>query len=288
MRPTRVVKEPKIDPLRSALLDAFQGMQQAKQKAARAKREFSRARTPDTRKRARRLLVAALGDLRTSTLAQEVAVANLRRSLSPLGRAQLEDVLARLNRTLDHYSEVSQLFDEHASAYDGARHRYAREREALGRRARVPLKFDALLADLEAALSERDKALTSVHAAHRRTLEALSKAFAAGDEHSQRPTPSNRLRREEALSRARRLFGDAERSTQNLARALSAWFEADKQFSLAISALEAARGFAEIQRLQLCALDMLRASARLSLATIVTDEALASVTGILAEVRALK
>ena len=288
MKPQRVVKSSHVAPLRTALLDACQRMQNAKEKAERAKGEFARARQGEARKRARRSLVSALGDLRTATLVQEVAVADLRRALSPIGRARLDQVLERLGPTLDHYTQVSHLYEEHSAAYDSARARYLREREALGARARVPPRFDALLIDLEDALAERDKALTEAHKAHSKTLDALSAAFAAGDEHSRRPTPSNRLRREDALARARTTFAEGERKTHGLARALTRWFEADKDFALAISALEAARGFAEVQRLQLYALDMLRASARLSLASIVTDEALASVTAVLTEVRGLQ
>ncbi|HKZ58923.1 MAG TPA: hypothetical protein VJ547_03615 [Candidatus Thermoplasmatota archaeon] len=288
MNPPPPTKEARLEELRGNLLDSSEQMQNAKGKASRAKAEFARARGPDGRRRARRALVSALGDLRSATLAQEVARAALRRDLSHAGRAAFDDLLERFDRTMEHYGEVSRLFEEHSAAYDSARARYREEREWVGRQSRIPHRFDVFLSDLEEALTLRDKALTDAHRAHRRTLEILSKAFAASDEHQRRPTPSNKIRRDEALARARSTFADAERQTQGLARALSRWFEADKTFTLGISALEASRGFAEVQRLQLFALQMLRANARLSLASIVTDEALSQVTDVLAEVRGLK
>lgn len=288
MTPPPATKEARLETLRSDLLEASEQMQNAKGKGARAKAEFGSARGPEARRKARRQLVAALGDMRSATLAQEVARASMRRELSPLGRATFEEVLARFDRTMEHYGDVSRLFEEHSAAYDNAQARFREERELAGRQARIPHRFDVFLQDLEEALRLRDKSLTDAHRAQRRTLEALEKAFAAYDEHQRRPTPSNRIRRDEALARSRSTFAEAERHTQGLARALSRWFDADKTFALAISALEAARGFAQVQRLQLFALEMLRANARLSLASIVTDEALTQVTKVLGEVRRLK
>lgn len=279
--------EAKLEGLRNALLEASNELNAARTKAAREKEAFLKAAGAEAKSRARRAVERALGGLRAATLGYEAATTNLRRELSPAGRAPLDEVLSRLTRQMERYEEVSRLNDEVSAAYESARSRYREVRASLGK-ARVPLKFDEQLARLEAALTDRDKSLAGVHRAHRKTLDALGAALGAADDHQRRATPSNKLRRDESLSSARGAFAEAERKTSELTRALAKWFEADKAFGLAVAALGAARASEEVQRLELRALDLLRASARLSLASIITDEALGRLVATIGEVKLLR
>lgn len=287
MNPPPPTHEAKLEGLRNALLEASNELNAARSKAAREKEAFLKATDADAKARARRAVERALGNLRTATLEYEAATTNLRRELSPAGRAALDEVLSRLTRQMERYEEVSRLNDEVSAAYESARRSYREVRASLGK-AHVPLKFDNQLAHLEAALTDRDKALAAAHIAHRKTLDALGAALGAADEHQRRGTPSAKLRRDQAWASARGAFAEAERKTSELTRALAKWFEADKQFGLATAALGAARASTEVQRLELRALDMLRASARLSLASIITDEALGRLVATIGEVKLLR
>jgi len=287
LTPAPVSRESRLESARVALLAASEALADGRNRATRAKNAFVRARGAEPKKRARRQVEDALAELRAVTLEYEAASFNLRRELTPAGRRALDELLRRLSSHGARYEDASRLFAEVSAAYESARAHYARERAALGR-ARVPPKFDAVLTKLETALSARDKSITSAHGAHRETLERLREAIAAQDEFSRKPHAATRERRNATWDAARTAFAQSECRTEDLADALDSWFEADKEFGLAVAALEATRGIPQVHRLEVRALDMLRASARLTLASILTEEALGALAATIGEVKLLR
>lgn len=229
----------------------------------------------------------ALGDLRTATLEYEAAIFHLRRALSPPGRKALDDLLRRLARRGERYEGASRVLADATAAYESARAHYARERAALGR-AKVPPKFDELFAHLESALAGRDKSIAGAHAAHRETLKRLREAMRTHEIFTRKPLGGTRVARDAAWASARAAFAESERRTADLTDSLELWFQADKEFGLAIAALEASRGVPQVHRLEVRALDMLRASARLTLASVLTDEALGALAATIYEVKLLR
>ena len=270
-----------------ALLAATEALSDARNRAARAKHSFVRARKAEEKKRARRSVEEALGDLRAATLEYEAATYHLRRAVAPGARRALDELLRRLARRDERYEETSRILAEATAAYENARGQYARERAALGR-ARVPPTFDEVFARLESALAGRDKAIAEVHAAHRETLTRLRAAMNAHDTYARKPAADGRAARDAAWAEARAAFADSERRTASLTDSLDRWFEADKEFGLSVAALEARRGVPEVHRLQVRALDVLRASARLTLASVLADEAMGALAATIGEVKNLR
>ena len=279
--------EAKLEASRNALLAAAEALADGRNRAQRARHNFVRAKGAEGKRKARRPVEDALGELRSATLEYEAASVNLRRVLSPAGRRALDEVLGRLARQSARYDEASQTYAEAAAAFESARAHYAKERAAMGR-AKVPPKFDEVLARLEHALGRRDKAIAAAHLGHRETLRRLREAMSAHDEFTRRPAGDARDRRGAAWDSARAAFAESERRTAELTASLEQWFEADKEFGLAIAALEATRGIPQVHRLQVRALDMLRASVRYTLASIVTDEALGALSATMGEVARLR
>jgi hypothetical protein len=287
VKPVAVPGASRLETRRKALLTASETLFDAKNRAARAKYAFVRATGAEAKRKARKLVEEALSDLRVATLEYQAATFNLRRELTPDGRKVLDDLLARLERRVARYEEASRRFAEVSAAYESAREHYMRERAALGR-SRVPPGFDALLAKLESALAARDKSIALAHGAHRETLGRLEEAMSAHDQFTRKPNASTRLRRNAAWDAARRAFGESDRHTGSLTDALEGWFEADKDFSLQVAALEATRGIPQVHRLEARAFDMLRASARLTLSSILTDEAAQALAATMGEVKLLR
>jgi hypothetical protein len=287
VKPVAVPGASRLETRRKALLSASENLSDAKNRAARAKYAFVRAGGTEGKRKARKLVEEALGDLRIATLEYQAATFNLRRELTPDGRRVLDDLLSRLDRQVARYEEASRRFAEVSAAYESAREHYMRERAALGR-SRVPPGFDRVLTKLESALAARDKSIALAHSAHRETLSRLDDAMGAHDGFTRRPNASTRQSRNSTWEAARRAFGDSERHTIALTDALEGWFEADKEFSLQVAALEATRGIPQVHRLESRALDMLRASARLTLSSILTDEAAQALAATMGEMKLLR
>jgi hypothetical protein len=279
--------EKKLERARGALLDASEALSDARNRAGRAKHLFVRASGAEGRRTARKDAEDALRELRIATLEYEAASVNLRRLLSPEGRKAFDDIRRRLAVQGARYDEASRSYAEVQAAYESARANYMRERAALGR-SRVPPRFDEVLAQLESAHAGRDKAITAAHAAHRETLARLRTAITAHDEFTRKPLTAPRERRDAAWGDARGAFARAERATAELAASLDRWFDADTAFGLAVAALEATRGVPQVHRLEARARDMLRTSARLNLASILTEEAALALAGTIGEVKLLR
>ena len=277
----------RLDKARMALLDASEALSDARNRAGRAKHIFVRAKGAEARRHARETAEEALRELRIATLEYEAASVNLRRLLTPEGRRSFDDLRRRLAHQGARYDEASRSLADAQAAYESARANYMRERATLGR-SRVPPRFDEVLAQLESAHAGRDKAITAAHAAHRETLARLGTAIAAHDEFTLKPLSAPRERRDAAWGEARAAFAHAERRTAELAASLDRWFEADTHFGLAVAALEATRGLPQVHKLEARAREMLRTSARLNLASILTEEAALALAGTIGEVKLLR
>lgn len=280
-------EEKRLERARLALLDASEVLSDARNRAGRAKHLFVRASGAEGRRSARKSAEEALRELRIATLEYDAASVNLRRILSPDGRRALDLIGKRLALQGARFDEASRSYAEVQAAYESARASYMRERATLGR-SRVPPRFDEVLAQLESAHAGRDKAITAAHAAHRETLTRLRSAIGAHDEFTRKPLTAPRERRDAAWADARAAFAHAERRTADLAASLDRWFEADTAFGLAVAALEATRGVPQVHRLEARARDMLRTSARLNLASILTEEAALALAGTIGEVKLLR
>lgn len=281
-------REARLDRLRNALLEATNTLNTAKAKALRHRERFVGASTADSRKRLKHELENTLGELRAATLEFEAARTNFRREIDGPSRVALDEIMARLERIQDRYAEVSKLYEEAGDAYEASKAKYEKERAALELKAKIPGKFDGLLQALEGAIFARDKAFAQSQRAHRRSLVALEAALLASDEFEKKATPSNKLRRTSAGARARDAYLAAERATGEMAIALARWFDAEKQFALAASALEATRGAPRVLALQLRAQEMLRDAMRFNWASLITDEALAKLVKTLGELKSLR
>jgi hypothetical protein len=285
--PPSEAKDARLERLRNALLDACNELSRAKAKALRMRGRFLAAQAADPKKRAKHDLEDALRELRVATLEFEAARNNFRREIGAASRMALDELIVRLERDQERYAEVNRLYGEATAAYEAAAARYQRNRSALGLKAKVRGKFDDLLGRVQDAAAARDKAFMESERAHRKSLETLERALAAGDEHHQKPTASNKLRRAEAWGDARAAFEAAERSTNEMARALHAWFEAENQFALSAAALEATKGAGPVLRLELRAQEMVREGMKLNWASLITDEALARMVQTIGELKSL-
>lgn len=281
-------KEARLERLRNALLETTNALNTAKAKALRYRARFVGASPPDSRKRHKKELQNTLGDLRAATLEFEAARTNFRREIGGTSRMALDDIMSRLARQQDRYAEVSRLYEEANAAYEVSTAKYEKARAALGLKAKVPGKFDALLKELEAAIAARDKAFAESQRAHRRSLEALESAHLVSDEYEKKASPSNKMARSSAAARAREAYAAAERATGEMALALGRWFDAEKNFALSAAALEAAWGAGGVLTLQVRAQEMLRDGMRLNWGSLITDEALAKLVQTLGELKGLR